>query len=137
MSAMGILKHPDVYAAAVNGSGVTDWRHYDSFYTERYMSTPQLNPDGYDIGRATREDYVENFKEAGGQILILHGMVDDNVQPNNAFQLIDALDKAGVPYESRFFPNNGHGLGRGASRTQWEFFNRVLKPEFLGRKTNL
>ncbi len=137
MSAMGIVKHPDVYAAAVNGSGVTDWRHYDTIYTERYMSTPQLNPDGYDIGRATRADYIENFKQAEGQMLILHGMVDDNVHPNNAFQLIDALDKADAPYESRFFPNNGHGLGRGASRTQWEFFNRVLQPHYKGRKTSL
>ena len=137
MSAMGILKHPDVYTAAVNGSGVTDWRHYDTIYTERYMSTPQLNPDGYDIGRATREDYVENFKEAGGHLLIMHGMVDDNVHPNNAFQLIDALDKGGAPYESRFFPNNGHGLGRGAGSTQWEFFDRVLRPDFRGRRTSL
>ena len=137
MSAMGILKHPDVYTAAVNGSGVTDWRHYDTIYTERYMSTPQLNPDGYDIGRATREDYVKNFKEAGGHLLIMHGMVDDNVHPNNAFQLIDALDKGGAPYESRFFPNNGHGLGRGAGSTQWEFFDRVLRPEFRGRRTSL
>jgi dipeptidyl-peptidase-4 len=137
MSAMGILKHPDVYTAAVNGSGVTDWRHYDTIYTERYMSTPQLNPDGYDIGRATREDYVENFKDAGGHLLIMHGMVDDNVHPNNAFQLIDALDKGGAPYESRFFPNNGHGLGRGAGSTQWEFFDRVLQPQFRGRRISL
>lgn len=137
MSAMGILKHPDVYTAAVNGSGVTDWRHYDTIYTERYMSTPQLNPDGYDIGRATREDYVKNFKDAGGHLLIMHGMVDDNVHPNNAFQLIDALDKGGAPYESRFFPNNGHGLGRGAGSTQWEFFDRVLQPQFRGRRISL
>ncbi len=137
MSAMGILKHPDVYTAAVNGSGVTDWRHYDTIYTERYMSTPQLNPDGYDIGRATREDYVENFKEAGGHLLIMHGMVDDNVHPSNAFQLIDALDKGEASYESRFFPNNGHGLGRGARKTQWEFFDRVLQPQFRGRRISL
>ena len=137
MAAMGVLKHPDVYTAAVNGSGVTDWRHYDTIYTERYMSTPQLNPDGYDIGRATREDYVENFKEEGSHILIMHGMVDDNVHPSNAFQLIDALDKGGATYESRFFPNNGHGLGRGARTTQWEFFDRVLTPEYRGRRSSL
>ncbi|MDE0959856.1 MAG: DPP IV N-terminal domain-containing protein [Planctomycetota bacterium] len=137
MAAMGILKHPDVYTAAVNGSGVTDWRHYDTIYTERYMSTPQLNPDGYDIGRATREDYVKNFKESGGHLLIMHGMVDDNVHPSNAFQLIDALDKGSAPYESRFFPNNGHGLGRGAGKTQWEFFDRVLQPVFKGRRISL
>ena len=71
---------------------------------------------------------IEAFKKAGRKLLIMHGMIDDNVHPTNAFQLIDALDRAGVPYESRFFPNSGHGL-RGSSTTQWEFFDRVLKPK--------
>ena len=123
MAAMGIFKHPDVYAASVNKSGVTDWRNYDTIYTERYMSTPQLNTEGYHVGTAMT--YVDDFK---GKILILHGMIDDNVHPNNAFQLIDAMDKAGKPYESRFFPNRGHGTGSGGTESQWEFFNRILKP---------
>ena len=123
MAAMGIFKHPDVYAAAVDKSGPTDWRNYDTIYTERYMSTPQLNKEGYDVGRAMT--YVDDFK---GQILILHGMIDDNVHPTNAFQLIDAMDKADKPYESRFFPNRGHGVGPGGTQSQWEFFNRVLMP---------
>lgn len=123
MAAMGIFKHPDVYAAAVDRAGPTDWRNYDTIYTERYMSTPQLNKSGYDTGRAMT--YVKDFK---GKLMIMHGMVDDNVHPNNAFQLIEALDKAGKPYESRFWPNGGHGLGTGAGTTQSEFFDRVLKP---------
>lgn len=123
MAAMGIFKFPDVYAAASIGAGVTDWRNYDTIYTERYMSTPQLNKQGYDKGSVMT--YAKNLK---GKALILHGMVDDNVHPNNAFQLIDALDKAGISYESRFWPNGGHGLGRGASQTRWEFLDRVLKP---------
>jgi dipeptidyl-peptidase-4 len=123
MAAMGIFKHPDVYAASVDRAGPTDWRNYDTIYTERYMSTPQLNPDGYNAGAAMT--YVKDFK---GQLLILHGMVDDNVHPNNAFQLIAALDAAGKTYESRFWPNGGHGLGPGANTTQDEFFDRVLKP---------
>ena len=123
MAAMGIFKFPDVYAAASIGAGVTDWRNYDTIYTERYMSTPQLNKKGYDVGRVMT--YAKNLK---GKALILHGMVDDNVHPNNAFQLIAELDKAGISYESRFWPNGGHGLGRGASQTRWEFLDRVLKP---------
>ena len=123
MAAMGILKHPDVYAASVNRAGVTDWRNYDTIYTERYMSTPQLNSEGYKTGAAMT--YVKDFK---GKMLIMHGMVDDNVHPNNAFQLIEAFDKAGKSYESRFWPNAGHGLGRGAGQSQIEFFDRVLKP---------
>ena len=123
MAALGIFKHPDVYTAAVDRAGPTDWRNYDTIYTERYMSTPQLNKKGYDTGAAMT--YVKDFK---GKLLIMHGMLDDNVHPNNAFQLIEALDKAGKPYESRFWPNGGHGLGRGAATTQSEFFDRVLKP---------
>ncbi|MDC0265861.1 DPP IV N-terminal domain-containing protein [Mariniblastus sp.] len=124
MAAMGIFKHPDVYTAAVDRAGPTDWRNYDTIYTERYMSTPQLNPDGYKMGAAMT--HVKNLK---GKILIMHGMVDDNVHPNNAFQLIDALDRAGLTYESRFWPNGGHGLGRGVDVTQGEFFKRTLRPE--------
>lgn len=123
MAAMGIMKHPDVYTCAVDRAGPTDWRNYDTIYTERYMSTPQLNKNGYDTGRAMT--YVKDFK---GKLLIMHGMLDDNVHPNNAFQLIEALDKANKPYESRFWPNGGHGLGRGASQTQREFFQRHLQP---------
>ncbi len=124
MAAMGIFKHPDVYAAAVIRAGVTDWRNYDSIYTERYMSTPQLNPDGYKTGAAMT--YAQDLR---GKVLIMHGMLDDNVHPNNAFQLIEALDREGKTYESRFWPNAGHGLGVGANDTQQEFFDRVLKPE--------
>jgi dipeptidyl-peptidase 4 len=125
LAAMGIFKHPDVYSAAVIRAGVTDWRNYDSIYTERYMSTPQLNPEGYKIGAAMT--YVKDLK---GKVLIMHGMMDDNVHPNNAFQLIDALDRERKPYESRFWPNGGHGLGMGVNETQQEFFDRVLKPGF-------
>lgn len=124
MAAMGIFKHPDVYAASVVRAGVTDWQNYDTIYTERYMSTPQLNPDGYKTGAAMT--YVKDLK---GKVLIMHGMLDDNVHPNNAFQLIEKLDKAAKAYESRFWPNAGHGLGRGAGTTQQEFFDRVLSPE--------
>ena len=123
MAAMGVFKHPEVYAASVVRAGVTDWQNYDTIYTERYMSTPQLNPEGYKTGAAMT--YVKDLK---GKVLIMHGMLDDNVHPNNAFQLIEALDKSGTSYESRFWPNAGHGLGRGAEKTQQEFFDRVLKP---------
>ena len=123
MAAMGIFKHPDVYAAAVDRAGPTDWQNYDTIYTERYMSTPQLNPDGYKMGAA-----MTHVKKLKGKILIMHGMVDDNVHPNNAFQLIDALDREGLSYESRFWPNGGHGLGRGVETTQADFFKRTLQP---------
>jgi dipeptidyl-peptidase-4 len=124
MAALAILKYPDVFSVAVAGSSVTDWRNYDTIYTERYMSTPQLNPEGYKAGAA-----ATHADKLTGRMLIMHGMMDDNVHPNNAFQLIAALDEAGKSYESRFWPNGAHGLGRGSGDTQNEFFDRVLRPE--------
>jgi dipeptidyl-peptidase-4 len=119
MAAIGAVKHSDVFQAAVAGSAVTDWRQYDSVYTERFMNLPQDNPEGYEDG--TCSNYAEQFT---GKLLIMHGMVDDNVHPNNVWQLIEALDKAGKKYESRFFPGMGHGIG--GRDTQWEFFHRHL-----------
>ena len=121
MAAMGIVKHPDVFTVAVDRAGVTDWRNYDSIYTERYMSLPQDNEEGYDNGSAMK--FVKNLKERN-KLLIMHGMVDDNVHPNNAWQFIDALDKAKVKYESRFFTTGINGVG--GSDTQGEFFVRWL-----------
>lgn len=122
MAAMGIVKHPDVFTVAVDRAGPTDWRNYDSIYTERYMSLPQDNAEGYDNGSA-----MKFVKDMTGKLLIMHGMMDDNVHPTNAWQFIDALDKAGKKYESRFFPKGTHGFdGRD---TQWEFFDRYLTPE--------
>lgn len=120
MAAMAIVKYPDVFTAAVDRAGVTDWRNYDSIYTERYMNLPQDNPEGYE--KATVMNYVENMN---GYLLIMHGLIDDNVHPTNAWQLIDALDKADKTYESRFFPHGTHGFG--GKDTQMNFFEKYLK----------
>jgi dipeptidyl-peptidase-4 len=119
MAALGILKFPDVYHAAVARAAVTDWRQYDTIYTERYMRTPQENKSGYDAGSCIT--YAAQLK---GKLLIMHGMLDDNVHPNNAWALIHALDEADKPYESRFFPTAQHGFG--GENTQWEFLFRNL-----------
>lgn len=120
MAAIGILRHPDAFQVAVVRSAVTDWRHYDSIYTERYMNLPKDNPDGYAKGSCMT--YAKEFE---GKMLIMHGLIDNNVHATNVWQLIEALDKAGKKYESRFFPTAGHGTG--GSDTQWEFFDRHLK----------
>lgn len=120
MAALGILRHPDVFTAAVDRAGPTHWKNYDCIYTERFMDLPVNNFDGYENGSAMK--YVKDLK---GKLLIMHGMVDDNVHPNNAWQLIDALDKANKRYESRFFPKGTHGFD--GTDTQWEFFDKYLK----------
>jgi dipeptidyl-peptidase 4 len=122
-SAMSILRHPDVYAAASASSPVTAWNHYDSIYTERYMWIPQENKDGYEAGSAMT--YAKNLR---GRLLIYYGTADNNVHPSNAMQLIDALIKAGKSFDVQVGPDAGHsGINQGR---MMEFFieNLVMKP---------
>lgn len=102
-SAMAILRYPDVFAAASASSAVTSWRHYDTIYTERYMYTPEANPDGYRKGSA-----MEYAKDLKGRLMIYYGTADDNVHPNNAMQLIRALQQAGKSFEVQVGPDAGH-----------------------------
>jgi dipeptidyl-peptidase-4 len=103
VSALCLLRHPDVFAAACASSAVTDWRHYDTIYTERYMGLPQDNPEGYDAGSAMR--YAENLR---GRLMIYYGTADDNVHPANALTLIAALQEAGKSFEVQVGPDRGH-----------------------------
>jgi dipeptidyl-peptidase-4 len=121
MAALAILKHPDVFQVAVAASPVTDWKNYDTIYTERYMRTPQENPEGYEQGSC-----LTFARQLAGHLLIMHGMVDDNVHPTNVFQLIDALDEADERFDVFFYPERGHGLGRSASHRQIEYLYHHL-----------
>lgn len=103
VSALAILRHPDVFQAASASSPVTDWRHYDTIYTERYMFTPQVNTAAYDAGSAIR--YADKLK---GRLMIYYGTADNNVHPNNAMQLIQALQRAGKSFEVQVGPDLGH-----------------------------
>lgn len=117
MAALAVMKHPDVFKAAVAASAVTDWRQYDTIYTERFMRTPAENEAGYDEGSCL--NWVDRYRDG---LLLLHGMVDDNVHPTNVFQLAHALQEAGKPFEMMLFPNAGHGVGGSfASGVTWGF----------------
>lgn len=120
-SAMAILRHPDVFAAASASSPVTDWRQYDTIYTERYMWTWQGNPAGYDEGSAMK--YADQLR---GRLMIYYGTADNNVHPNNSMQLIQALQRAGKSFEVQVGPDRGH-TALGTDRMM-EFFieNLVL-----------
>ena len=121
MSALAILKYPELFRAAVAGGTVSDWRNYDSIYTERFMRTPQENEAGYDAGSCLK--YADRLK---GKLLLLHGMVDDNVHPSNVWQLVDALHKANKPFEMMFYPNAGHSIGGNAADMRWDFLRKHL-----------
>lgn len=105
MTCLALLKEPEVFHVGVAGAPVTDWRNYDTIYTERYMRTPQENTEGYDLGSAL--PYAKNLK---GKLLLIHGTIDNNVHPGNTIQLIDALVKAGKKFDLMFYPLQRHGI---------------------------
>jgi len=98
-----ILRHPDVFHAAVANSGVMDWRNYDNIYTERYMNLLENNPEGYEA--ANLRNYAENLE---GKLMIYYGTNDNNVHPSNSLQLIQALQKANKSFEVQVGPDRGH-----------------------------
>jgi dipeptidyl-peptidase-4 len=122
-AAMLILRHPDVFAAAVASSPVTSWHHYDSIYTERYMWIPQENKEGYEAGSAM--PYAKNLK---GRLMIYFGTADNNVHPSNSMQLIAALQQAGKSFDVQVGPDRGH-TGINQDRMM-EFFveNLIMRP---------
>ncbi len=122
-SVMEILRHPEVFAAASSSSPPTDWRNYDTIYTERYMWIPQENKEGYDKGSAM--SYVDNLR---GHLMLYYGTADNNVHATNMMQLIQALQGAGKSFEVQVGPDQGHsGLN---SQRMMEFFieNLVINP---------
>jgi len=102
-SALCLLRYPDVFQAACANSAVTDFRNYDSIYTERYMWLPQENKAGYDAVRVMT--YAGNL---AGRLMLFYGTADNNVHPSNTLQLIEALQRAGKSFEVQVGPDLGH-----------------------------
>ncbi|MEP7149248.1 MAG: S9 family peptidase [Acidobacteriota bacterium] len=108
------MTHSKSFKAGIAGGIVSDWRLYDSIYTERYMMTPQNNKAGY--------DETSVLKAAGnlhGRILLIHGMMDDNVHMQNATQLAYEFQKAGKQFDMMFYPTQRHGLTNPAQVKHW------------------
>jgi dipeptidyl-peptidase-4 len=105
MTCMALLKEPEVFHVGVAVAPLTDWRNYDTIYTERYMRTPQENKKGYDLGSTL--PYAKNLR---GKLLLVHGSIDNNVHPGNTIQLIDALIKAQKRFDLMFYPEQRHGI---------------------------
>lgn len=119
------LTHSTTFSAGIAGAPVTDWRHYDTIYTERYMSTPQANPDGY-----RRTSAIEGAANLQGRLLIAHGEIDDNVHPQNTMLLVAALQRANKLFEMAIYPGHRHGLGSTQyRRLQWDFVKRTMGVE--------
>ena len=99
------LTHSKSFAMGIAGGSVTDWRDYDTIYTERYMQMPQNNPDGY---RKSSPRFAA--QDLDGQLLLLHGMIDDNVHVQNTLQFAYELQQAGKPFDLMLYPKSRHGI---------------------------
>ncbi|MDX2036716.1 MAG: DPP IV N-terminal domain-containing protein [Isosphaeraceae bacterium] len=116
------MTHSKLFSCGIAGAPVTDWRDYDSIYTERFMQTPALNPKGY-----SETSVVEAAARLHGRLLIAHGMMDDNVSVRNTLRLVHALQQADRDFELMIYPTARHGIpSRHYSRLQEEFIRRNL-----------
>ncbi|MEN9548469.1 MAG: hypothetical protein RIR12_1060 [Bacteroidota bacterium] len=120
MSSLAITKGNDIFSAAVAVAPVTSWRYYDNIYTERYMRTPQENPKGYDDNSP-----INHTDKIKGKYLIIHGTADDNVHFQNATQMISALVKSNIDFESAYYPNKNHGISGTMDNTSFHLWSKM------------
>lgn len=106
-----LTRAPQVFKAGVAGAPVTDWKHYDTIYTERYMGTPDDNPEGYETSSP-----LARAGDLQAALLLIHGTGDDNVHLANTMAFVDALIKAGRPHSLLLHPGQMHGFRDKASR---------------------
>lgn len=111
MTLLSMEKGGELFKAGIAVAPVTSWRFYDSIYTERYMRTPQVNPDGYDDNSPL--SHAEDIK---GRLLIVHGSADDNVHAQNTFEMTEKMVQAGVQFDMAIYTNRNHGI-RGGNTT--------------------
>merc|ERR1711871_1319911 len=119
MALTALAKRPDVFHAAVSGAPVTDWRFYDTCYTERYMGLPQENQEGY-----ATSSTLAHLEGIEGSLLLCHGLIDENVLFRNSAMVINGLIAARKKYELLAFPNERHGPRRPGDRAFLE--ERIL-----------
>jgi dipeptidyl-peptidase-4 len=123
-----LTKGADQFSFGIAVAPVTNWKYYDNIYTERFMRTPKENNDGYE-----NNSPVNHAAKLRGKLLMIHGMADDNVHPQNAYDMFTALVAADKSFDSEFYPNSNHGIysGKGTTfhlyRRMTEFILRNLR----------
>lgn len=127
MTLNAMLHAPEVFSCGISGAPVTDWRHYDTIYTERYMGLPAENEKGYHDSSPVH--FAANLK---GKLMLLHNYGDDNVLYQNNMQMQFALQRAGKYYDLLAYPQKSHGVTGPANRHMRQamitFFEQNLKP---------
>ncbi len=129
MTLYALTHAPDVFQCGAAGGPVTDWKFYDSIYTERYMRTPEVNPEGYEESSVI--DAAGNLR---AKLLLMHGVDDDNVHLQNTINLIETLVRDGKPYQLDLQPGEKHGFSSYSARLYLtkrllSFFEKNLEPE--------
>ncbi len=119
MTLLCMTKGADVYTAGISVAPVTNWRYYDTIYTERFMQTPAENESGYDDNSP-----VNHADKLEGALLLVHGSADDNVHFQNSMEMVDALVAAGKDFDFFAYPNRNHGIYGG--NTRLHLFNMML-----------
>lgn len=132
MSAMALVRAPEVFHAGVAGAPVTDWHGYDTAYTERYMGHPEKNVEGYKSSSVMT--HIDKLK---GRLMLVHGLVDENVHFRHTAELMNAITGANKDYDLLLYPDERHRPRRPADRLHmerrvFEFFNKYVK----GRPTS-
>jgi len=136
MTLMALFKAPDVFKVGTAVAPVTDWRLYDSIYTERYMKLPSENEEGYHDSSPI--NFVDDFS---GRLLVMHGDADDNVHTQNTYQLIQRLIEAGKRFDFVPFPQKDHGISGPTARVHLftrmtEFFDEHLLQAVAAEPSN-
>ena len=111
MSSLSLMKGAEVFKAAIAVAPVTNWRFYDSIYTERYMGLPQENGSGYDDNSP-----INHVDKLQGNYLLVHGTGDDNVHYQNSVEMVDALVQADKQFDYAIYPERNHGIYGGNTR---------------------
>ena len=134
MTTLLVATAPDAFHYGIAGGGVYDWKLYDTHYTERFMSTPEDNPDGY--ARTRVMDRIGSYPAKPGddgsvRLKLTHGTGDDNVHYQNTLQLIDALHRMGASFDFMVYPDGMHGY-RGYQGNHFQLENRAFWLKYLG-----
>ena len=137
MTSMLLMQAPEHFHYGIAGGGVYDWALYDSHYTERYMDTPQANPEGYEVSKVL--NYVDGYPtEYNGDAVtvepvmlkLTHGTGDDNVHHQNTLLLLDAMHKEGKKFDFMIYPDGMHGY-RGYQGAHFDAANREFWLKYL------
>ena len=120
MTLYALTQAPETFQCGISQFPVTDWKFYDSIYTERYMSTPKDNPEGYKAASP-----LEAAKQLKSSLLLVHGTSDDNVHMQNSMMFMDALIRARLPFELQIYPAQKHGVRGEAPR--YHLYDRMLR----------